>query len=490
MPLSKPTRNFLALFLGTVTVIIGTVLLLATAIGWQYDFSTGELRETGLILMNSEPNSAAIAIDGAQTRNKTPYRYTNVNPGRYEVKYSLDGFRPWIKQLSVAAERVSFADYAWMIPNQVPTRSRYSNLSFKTVWQSFDRRRFVLLEQTSPTAEPHLYASTDLARPPVLLYTPSLNASTPASTNATATSTISNLTYSADGDQILFTQTRADGSTNWLVMPAAPANTPKVINLTTTYGINPSWISWGPNGSNELYYTQDQAIRRITLGEQAVSPDLIKQVWAAQWSNQTLLTVEGSTNQRELKARARDQFNSPENITAIAASTTYQLAYFKFLNDDYIASLPLDTQTLSLSRGVFANRDQRTTSAAGSHITKFTVNRSGRYLVHNQNDRFVAIDFEQNQRYRFNTSLQGLTAWDWANDQHLAVITGDQLRLIDYDGQNNELIGSHLTTLNNIAFGDSKSMLAFQQANKTSADTTTQDSLWMHFFLSPNRLVE
>ncbi len=490
MPLSKPTRNFLALFLGTTTVIIGTVLLLAIAMGWQYDFSTGELRETGLILMNSEPSGATITINNDETRNRTPYRYTSVNPGRYEIKYTLDKFRPWIKQVSVAAERVSFADYAWMIPSQVPTRSRYTNISFQTAWQSLDRRRFVLREQSSPTAEPRLYTSTDLARPPVLLYTPSLNPSTPASTNAAAVSTIDNLTYSADGDQILFSQTRTDGSVDWLTMPAAPTSTPKITNLTTTHNIKPTWISWSPSGSNELYFTQDQVMRRITLSDQSISPELIKQVWAAQWSNQTLLTVEGQTDQRELKARVRDQLNNPETISKIAASATYQLAYFKFLSEDYIASLPLDTQTLNISRGIFANKAQRTTSAAGSHITKFTVNRSGRYLVHNQNNRFVSIDFEQNQRYRFNTSLQGLTNWDWINDQHLAVVTGDQLRLIDYDGQNNELIGTHLTGTDSITFGDAKSILAFQQADKTAADTTTQNSLWMHFFLNPDRIIE
>lgn len=486
MPLSKPTRNFLALFLGTVTVILGTVFLLATATGWQYDFSTGELRETGLILMNSEPTGSEIRVDNNLLPSKTPYRYTGVRPGRYEVRYSLKDFRPWIKQTSVAAERVSFADYAWMIPENIPTRERYNGENFTNGWQSYDRRRFILLDQAAPTTEPRLYTSTDLNRPPVLLYTPSVNRA--ASSNGTAVSTspvtkLDAITFSADANQILATQVHADGTSEWIILPAAPSDTTRVINLTAELGFSPSWVAWGPSGSNDIYVVGDKVLRRFTINDRRTTGSLAANIWAAQWNDQTLVTVEGESSTRRVVARNRD-LNDAQTLVDIPASETYELQYFKLLDNDYVAALATDSKTLTVTKGVFANKQDRGTSTAGTHITHFTVNRSGRYLVHNDKDRFVAIDFEQNQRYRFNASLTGLTKWEWMNDQHIAVITGSQLRLIDFDGQNNELIADTINNPTSILFADNKSLLGFTKPTKG------KPTLWTHFFLNPERIIE
>lgn len=486
MPLSKPTRNFLALFLGTVTVILGTVFLLASAIGWQYDFATGELRETGLILMNSEPANAEIRVDNTLLPSKTPYRYTSVRPGRYEVRYNLEGFRPWIKQVSVAAERVSFADYAWMTPEDIPTRQRYITQAFTNGWQSYDRRRFIFLDQTSASTEPSLYTSTDLSRPPVLLYTPSLNPAVSSNGGAISASPVTkleSLSFSADSSQALVYQVHADGSAEWIIIPASQSDTPRVISLNSELAGAPTWVAWGPSGNNDLYVVLNQTLRRFTLNDRKSSNVLATNIWTAKWSDQTLVTIEGTSDQRRLVARNRD-IEDAQTLLDVPASATYDLEYFKLLDNDYIALLVGDTQTLTVTKGIFANKAERTTSTSGTHITHFTVNRSGRYLVYNQKDRFVTIDIEQNQRYRFNASLAGLTTWEWMNDQHLAVITGNQIRIIDYDGQNNELIDDTINNPTSLLFAENKSLLGFVQPPNGRPTQLT------HFFLNPERIIE
>lgn len=489
MKISKKTRDIISYLVGGTVVFIGTILLIAIATGWQYDIRTGELRETGLILMGSEPAGATIRVNDQDITQVTNYRYQNAPLGNYALSYQKAGYRPWKAQVEATAGEVTFADYAWLIPNEVPTRQRYADFSFTTAIQSTDRKRFVFIEQRPATTPgvvppPRLFTSTDLSRPPVLLLDPS---STPSQATIGVTG-YDSLQMSEDGSQLLIRATLKDGSIRWQTLATNPSSTPALRDITQDFTINPSWIAWWSTSNTELSYLEKGVLRRLQLRDQRISEALASNVVHASWSKEWLvmITQPQSTGAPELRIRAADS-NDNQLVSKLASqNTAYLTKYFRVLNRDYLAVLGSETKTITLFSNVLRDSDRQTSSIVARNTTAFTVSPDGRFLVHNANERLVTIDFERYRRYRFDTPLTGLTNWSWMNDQHLAMLSDGKLRLVDYDGQNNELLAENVNPASPILFSENKSLLTFTQPVADPASTTKLQQL----FLNPEKILE
>lgn len=484
MKISKKTRDIIAYLIGGTVVTVGTLLLVAIANGWQYNVFTGEITETGLILMGSEPNGATITLNDKVLRQKTNFRYSSAPIGEYRIRYEKDQFRPWTSLTSVQAGQVTFADHAWLIPNEIPQRNRYEDLQISQAYQTEDRRRFVLVDSTEPTA-PSLLTSTDLKRPAVSLLT---NAQLTTAVGSPV-SAIDSLQFSDDASQILLRVTSQNGNTFWITTAAAPASQPVITNLSQTLLFNPTWISWVPRGNNEIMYTQNQALRRAQIRERNISEALAENVISARWSEEWLvfITSENTSGQptnisQNLFIRPIDSSSNTQVATLATPGQSFDTRYIRSLDRDYIALLNNDSKILTLYTGIFRNSDRRTESAIGRNVSAITLSPNNRFLVHNASSQMVTLDFERFTRYRAGTSLESLTDWAWMNDQHLALKLGTNLKLVDYDGQNSELIASTLLPTSPILFSE----------NKTLLNLTTQDTrlLLTQSYLDPERFAE
>lgn len=488
MKISKRTRDALAYIIGGTVVLFGTLLLIAMATGWTYDLKTGELRETGLLLMGSEPTGADISVNDAPLKQKTNYRYSNVVPGSYQLRYSKPDYRPWSAPVSVSAGEVTFADYAWLLPNTIPSNPRYDSYQIISATQTEDRRRFVFVDlpAVSPensTPQPRLLTSTDLTRPPVVLYAP------PAPANATArrVAGFDSLSFSDDNSSLLVRVAYSTGEAEWLIMPASPSDNPKVTNLTTELLIAPSWISWGPRGNNDLYYTEKGNLRRITLNNKALSATLAEQVVYAKWSDQWLTYITDTTApaERGLYIRTADQ-DVADKVGTVPRAQTYDARYFRNLDQDFVSVLIADNGNLMLFSNVLRNSSARTQNVTARDVSAYTVSPSGRYLVYNSRDEFATIDFVRFRRTRSNTSLAGLTSWSWMNEEHLALNINGTLRLSDFDGQNNEIISQTFSKTSPILFSENKSLLGLTTAPAADPAAPAKTQL-TQFFLLPDK---
>ena len=83
-------------------VVIAIVAAIAIFLAKGYTFSTKEKRivGTGIITISSEPDSAAVFVDGHLT-TATNATIASLPPKNYSVKIVKEGFIPWEKQVSV-----------------------------------------------------------------------------------------------------------------------------------------------------------------------------------------------------------------------------------------------------------------------------------------------------------------------------------------------------------------------------------------------------
>lgn len=484
MKISKKTRDIIAYLIGGTVVVAGTLLLVSIANGWQYNIFTGEITETGLILMGSEPNNATITLNDKILPQKTNYRYSSAPVGDYHLRYEKDQFRPWTSLTSVQAGQVTFADHAWLIPNDIPQRYRYNDLQITQGYQTKDRKRFILVDNTQPLA-PSLYTSTDLKRPAVTLLS---NGQLSAAAGSPVTQ-LDSIQFSDDSSQILLRVSTQSGAIAWLTTAAAPTSQPTVTNLTQTLLFNPTWISWVPRGNNEISYTEKGNLRRAKISERSISESLAENVISARWSEEWLIFVTSQTSPAQPTATIQKLFIRPidassnnEVATLSLSGQNFDSRYIRALDRDYIALLNTDSKTLTLYTGIFRNPDHRTESIIGRNVTAVTLSPNNRFLVHNANNQMITLDLERFKRYRAGTLLDGLLDWAWMNDQHLALKFSDNLKLVDYDGQNSELIVNSLTTTSPILFSENKTLL-----NLTYDSTKT---MLTQSYLDPEKFTE
>ena len=80
----------------TISVASGAESVISAALSQENAKSTGSLS------VSSDPTGATVTLDGTQAK-KTPYTYTNLQPGTYLVEIKKDGYTSYTKTTSVTS---------------------------------------------------------------------------------------------------------------------------------------------------------------------------------------------------------------------------------------------------------------------------------------------------------------------------------------------------------------------------------------------------
>ncbi len=105
------TLNVRRIYFVLIIILFGICAPLLTlyAAGWRYDFSKARIIRVGSIVVESEPDKAAILLNNKLQPKKTPATFNSVFPGDYTLSLTKDGYRPWQRQLAVVPSKTIFA---------------------------------------------------------------------------------------------------------------------------------------------------------------------------------------------------------------------------------------------------------------------------------------------------------------------------------------------------------------------------------------------
>lgn len=91
-----------------IIIAIVAVYLLLIANGYKINYKTKSLELTGLIYLDSQPNSNLdVFVDDEKKATKTPFKLNNLSPSRYAVKISKSGYQDWNKTFTVEPGKTS-----------------------------------------------------------------------------------------------------------------------------------------------------------------------------------------------------------------------------------------------------------------------------------------------------------------------------------------------------------------------------------------------
>lgn len=155
--LTKKIRRAIFLFLVAVFFIASPILILYTA-GYRYDWKNRELKQTGVLSIDVEPNNAQVYLNDILIEKKLPIYLPNRAPGKYRLKISYPGYLDWSKDIAIESHQTTYIKDITLFKDTMPEQI-LENLTknLTSLVTSFDGKYLALVNKNNDDFEIKLY---------------------------------------------------------------------------------------------------------------------------------------------------------------------------------------------------------------------------------------------------------------------------------------------------------------------------------------------
>lgn len=455
----KRIATILGYLFATVLIIGGTVVLVAMARGYSYDFKTNRFIVNGLVIFDSQPRGASIFVNSKQSRRKTPYR-TTLESGVYSFEVSRDGYRPWRKDMEIIASQVTWAQYIVLFPNEIKSSKLYKTQQVSSLTSTPDGRNFAYIQNTERPSVWRFKAGDSKA---TRVYEAA------AAEGEAPAETLSGLSWSDDGERLMIATMRKD-KPHHLVLTS---DTKEIIDLTAVFGFQLSDVRFNPANSSHLYWLSPEGLRRLDLSSRTISAVLADKVAGFGFGGGKVFYVQSTELGKslwELGSSDRKQ----RLIESLVESPSYQIAYTTYEREPLLAVIPSSTQTLTLYTHLGESLISKVITKQASNMS---FNNDGRFLAYWTANSMGTYDLEKSRRTNFRKSLENITHARWFDNYHLLVTHADQASVVEFDGGNPTVVTSILAGTPALATPEQKELIYISSSNSTEGPRLYQAKL-------------
>lgn len=124
--------RFVLYWLSVAVFFLGLPSILSYALGYKFNPQTLRFTKTGLVALKSQPAGASIYLGKKLFKDRTPATISELLPGSYHIKVSLEDYYPWVTQVMVEAGKVARFERIILFPTRpdIEKLSSESSLSF------------------------------------------------------------------------------------------------------------------------------------------------------------------------------------------------------------------------------------------------------------------------------------------------------------------------------------------------------------------------
>jgi hypothetical protein len=426
---------------GAALVALTTVSLVAYGQGYSYNFATGRIIRTGLVILQSVPNGAAVTFEGKRLGKKTAYRQS-LEAGSYEFVLSKDGFKSWSKKLAVRASEVTMVQYALLVPEKLQTSSLLTADGVALQSMSKDHRHLAYV-----AADGVVYVLDIGKEQPTKLYTP-------------VNETVTEVTWSDDASHLLVVTQAAGGQVHRLVA----ANNGEAQNLTERFQLALTGLRFSAGDWRQLYWVSADGLRRLDLEAGQASTVLAANVRQFQVAGDRVLYVQ-NTDLGPTLWSIDGRGHKQELIQALPESESYALAFTSYRGHEELAVVPARTRIGTLYSDIFSSNPIAKTVA--HNVTAASFSPDGHLLAFSGPEALVTYDLELSTlttrlvSYEF-AGVAGLHAVTWFDNFHVLRNQGGRLLLSDFDGTNVHDLGELTGAYPAYNTADGRSVMAFR----------------------------
>lgn len=446
-------------------IILATVSLVAYGQGYAYDFKTGRIIRTGLVIIQSVPSGATVSLNGKVTKKKTPYRQS-FEQGRYEFGIQKDGFHPWKKVFNVVASEVALVQYALLVPLKPEVKNLDTKPNVTAQAISRDHRRLAYVVDGPDSA---VYVMDMNGGKPVKVYSPK------AATAEDAAESLTEVLWSEDGSRLLVTAKQGEAARHYLMN----ADGGQQVSLTDQYRFDFTGLRFSTNNSRILYWISPDGLRRLDTESQSVSGVLAEKVRQFEIAGDRVLYVHKSDLGESLWS-LNGRGDKQELIPALPESDTYALAFASYRGQEQLAVVPSRTKVGTLYSDIYGTNPVAKTVA--HDVTKTSFSPDGHVLAFYDEDTLTSYDLERaalthlNVTYQF-AGISSLTKLTWFDNFHLLLTMRDEVYLTEFDGANSLNLGTVVGSLPAYSTDDLRSITLFRPGTSAGGPVVTIDDM-------------
>jgi len=453
-------RAHMQLLLGyclvTLAIGIATLILLY----WSYGYNVnreGDVTQSGLLFVSSQPSGADIYLNAARYSSNTNTRV--VTPaGRYTLKVSKTGYRDWQRPVVVAGGDVQHFDYPFLFPKTLKS-SVVTNLgTVPSLMAQSPNNRWLLMDAPAKSGSFTLYDLKDPAKPV---------ATTIALPNTGFTAeagdqTWRQLDWASDNRHVLllhdFTTVAGLQHEYILLDRETPIDS---VNLTAMLKLSQTESVSLYNDRIDQFYVYDtaaQTLRRVD-GNTGLEASILNRVLAftTYGSDKIVYVTDEPPTGKTTSGKVSVVLQSGQRTITLqtlppAGTGVYLLDMAQYSGNWYVA-VAASTDSVVY---IYKNPQDQVVSGPDTYPAPWrrlplgspsylSFSADGQFLLTESGQNFVTYDLENVAQYRYTTTQpidQSQLHASWANDDQLTYVSGGKLTIFDYDYRNQQTLVS------------------------------------------------
>lgn len=420
-----------------VLSVAATVVLLYVALGYRLDRTNGHVVRSGLLLVDNQPESAAIYVNNKLKDESTPGRFV-LPAGSYDLKLARDGYRDWTKSVTIAASGVREVDYPMLIPNNLETHKLFDVTAPELVTQSQDKKLLlthVANQATFELIELNVKESkrTTLTLPPAVVRE---NGQAGAFTL---------IEWALDNKHVLLDQTLPSGAHQYISLDVTkPEST---VNISTLYGQNaPEAIHYVGSNTAKIYGLKAGTLSSYNL-EKVETTTILNNIRSYQpYANDTVL-FDRISEQNQIEDGI---WKDGDSVVVHRANNTGAASLLKYAKYDdhfyFVVAEPANNVVTiyrdPLKEPVIAKQLPLVTLPFAD-AKKVDFSGSSEFVLIQNGKSLLVYDFNDFRQFNYalGFELAPAASTHWVNGTHLTVQAADGANyLFEYDGQNQQML--------------------------------------------------
>lgn len=438
---SRPWARVAVYSVMTLSVVLLVGFLMLIVLGYSFNERDGRLEQGGLLQFGSIPTGAVVTLDELTLSSRTNSKAT-VDAGTHSIDFQLSGYKNWKKTIKVGPGEIGWVNYARLVPSVLePERLR----TFQQVSSSLEspRQNFILALTVADRPE---FELINIQSDTVRYTTLSLPQDTYTLPDEGKSHSFVIDEWSRNENAALIKHTYNDGQVEWIYLDRENPN--KSLNINTTFGIEPSVLEFGGDGSRLLFVQTDDIVRRINMDDLTLSRPLASKIARfSVYNEKTVTYVTTDIDGKRSVGYATTDIAQPVEIGEYPSDDKQLFATMEtYFNKRYVSMLYGDKLTI-----VGGDLPTLTNKGSLKSVASITVpegvqellaSRNGRFTIVRTAEGFSTYDLElkkfDNTKWNHVSTVQ--RPLNWLDDYILwSDINGD-LRIYDFDGANQQAI--------------------------------------------------